>query len=102
MSNPPSVKQNAIESLKNHKSPGPDNLPSELFKEGGYTLHIRLHELLLLIWEREQVPTDFVKSDIVTIYKNKGDRSLCDNNRGISLACSLQNTHKDNADQTSE
>ena len=83
---------NAIKSLKNNKSPGPDNLPSELFKEGGNTFHSKLHELVCLIWEREEVPVDFLTSDIVTIYKNKGDRSLCDNSRGISLlpvACKI-------------
>ena len=76
---------NAIKLLKNNKAPGPDGLPSELFKAGGYTLHTKLHELMLLIWNNEQVPADFVKSDIITIYKNKGDRSQCENSRGISL-----------------
>ena len=41
--------RDAIKALKNNKSPGPDGLPSELFKEGGYLLHHSLHNLMLSI-----------------------------------------------------
>ena len=80
----PETKQ-AIKALKNNKSPGPDGLPSELFKEGGYVLHQRLHNLILSIWTLEKVPKEFRDPDMITIYKRKGDRSMCDNYRGISL-----------------
>ena len=75
----------AIRAMKNNKSPGPDGLPAELFKEGGYLLHQHLHNLILSIWNMEEVPHEWLVSDIVTIYKRKGDRSLCDNSRGITL-----------------
>ena len=39
--------------LKNNKAPGSDNLPGELFKYGGDALCIRLHELIVKIWELE-------------------------------------------------
>ena len=41
MDEPPTFGEtlDAIKSLKNNKSPGPDGLPSELYKEGGYFLH---------------------------------------------------------------
>ena len=84
---PPTFKEttDAIKSLKNNKAPGPDGLPSELYKEGGYFLHLKIHELILLIWNSEIVPAEFLKSDIITIYKKKGDRAHCENSRGISL-----------------
>ena len=75
----------AIDSLKNNKSPGPDGLPSELYREGGHILHTKLHKLILLIWNQEEVPVEFLRTDIITIYKKKGDKSLCENSRGISL-----------------
>lgn len=75
----------AIQSLKNGKSPGPDNLPGELFKEGGYLLHRRIHDLILAVWRTGKTPSEFQTSDMITIYKRKGDRSLCENSRGISL-----------------
>ena len=75
----------AINSLKNNKSPGPDGIPSELIKEGGRPLHQRLHNLIKTIWIKENIPSEWLTSDIVTIYKKKGDRSDCSNSRGISL-----------------
>jgi len=39
-----------------------------------------------MIWE-EGVPQDFKDAAIIHIYKKKGDKSLCDNHRGISLLC---------------
>lgn len=71
--------------LKNNKALGPDGLPAGLFKAGGNIIHTKLHELILLIWNNEQVPADFLKSDIIAIYKNRGDRSKCQNSRVLSL-----------------
>ena len=33
----------AIEKLKSHKSPGFDQIPAELFKEGGRTIRYQIH-----------------------------------------------------------
>ena len=44
-----------------------------------------LHELLLQCWEEGSVPQDMRDANIITLYKNKGDRSDCNNYRGISL-----------------
>ena len=84
---PPSFDETvqAIRSLKNNKSPGPDGIPSELIKEGGQPLHQHLHNLIKTVWHQEQIPAEWRTSDIVTIYKKKGDRSDCNNSRGISL-----------------
>ena len=41
--------------LKNNKAPGSDNLPGELFKYGGDAQCTRLHELIVKIWEREEM-----------------------------------------------
>lgn len=75
----------AIRSLKNHKSPGPDGIPAEVFKHGGYLLTRRLHLLICAIWEHVPLPQDWKDANIVVIFKNKGDRAVCGNSRGISL-----------------
>ena len=87
MDEPPTFGEtlDAIKSLENNKSPGPDGLPSELYKEGGYFLHSKVHELMSVIWNTEEAPTDFLKTDMVFVYKKKGDRALCENSRAISL-----------------
>ncbi|VDL92058.1 unnamed protein product [Schistocephalus solidus] len=37
------------------------------------------------IWRQRQVPQDFKDVTIVHLCKQKGNRQLCDNHRGISL-----------------
>jgi hypothetical protein len=75
----------AIESLPNDKAPGSDSIPPEAIKCGKPTLLEPLHELLCLCWEEGAVPQDMRDATIVTLYKNKGDRSDCNNYSGISL-----------------
>jgi hypothetical protein len=73
-----------IRLLKRHKAAGPDKLSPSLFKDGGSVLVSQLTKLLHSVWENEQVPHEWCESVIVPIYK-KGDRSSCENHRGISL-----------------
>ena len=44
-----------------------------------------LHQLLLQCWEEGTVPQDMRDANIIALYKNKGERSDCNNYRGISL-----------------
>jgi hypothetical protein len=73
-----------IRLLQRNRAPGPDNLSPALFKEGGEPLNRVLCSLLKTIWETEEIPKDWCKSTIIPIYK-KGEKSSCDNHRGISL-----------------
>ena len=75
----------AIDSLKHGKAPGKDAIPPEVIKHGKPALLHHLHVLLLLCWKEGTVPQDMRDANIVTLYKNKRDRSDCNNYRGISL-----------------
>ncbi len=76
----------AIDSLACGKAPGSDGIPPEVIKTGQKSVLLdRLHELLLQCWEEGTVPQDMRDANIITLYKNKGDRSDCNNYRGISL-----------------
>ena len=75
----------AIDSLPTDKAPGSDNIPPEAIKCGKPALLQPLHDLLCLCWEEGAVPQDMHYATIVTLYKNNGDRSDCNNYRGISL-----------------
>ena len=75
----------AIDALANRKAPGEDNIPPELIKCGKPALLDPLHELLCLCWKEGEVPQEMRDAKIITLYKNKGDRSDCNNYRGISL-----------------
>ncbi|KAK0151713.1 Craniofacial development protein 2 [Merluccius polli] len=53
----------AVRSLKNNKSPGK----------------------ITTVWTEENIPQQWKDASIVTIYKNKGEKAICVNSRGISL-----------------
>ena len=44
-----------------------------------------LHEILCLCWSEGEVPQDMKNANVVTLYKNKDDRSDYNHYRGISL-----------------
>jgi hypothetical protein len=46
----------AIGNLKRYKSPGVDQIIAELIKIGGETLHLEIHKLIKLIWNKEEMP----------------------------------------------
>ena len=74
----------AIGKLKSHKSPGIDEIPAELIKAGGRTICGEIHKLITSIWKKEKLPEEWKESIIVPIHK-KGDKTDCNNYRGISL-----------------
>ena len=75
----------AIDSLASGKAPGNDGIPTELIKHSKTTLLLPLHEVLCHCWQEVAVPQDTRDSKIITLYKNKGERSDCNNYRDISL-----------------
>jgi hypothetical protein len=74
----------AIGKLKSYKSPGTDNIPAELIKAGGETLCSEIHRLICSIWNKEELPQQWKESTGIPIHK-KGDKTDCNNYRGISL-----------------
>jgi hypothetical protein len=74
----------AIENLKSHKSPSIDQIPAELNKAGGRTIRFVINKLIIYIWNKEELPEEWKESIKVPIYK-KGDKTDCNNYRGISL-----------------
>ena len=75
----------AIKQLSSGKAPGEDGIPPELHKYGGDELAAELTRLFKELWAEGEVPQDFKDALIIHLYKNKGDRRLCDNHRGISV-----------------
>ena len=74
----------AVEKLKRHKSPCIDQVPSELIKAVGRTVHSEIHKLT------EELPEEWKESIILPVYE-KGVETECNNFRGISL---LSTTYK--------
>ena len=74
----------AIDKLKGHKSPGIVEIPAQLIKAGGGTICLEIYKLITSIWKKEKLPEEWKESIIVPIQK-KGDKTDCNNYRGISL-----------------
>ena len=74
-----------IASLSTGKAPGSDGIPPEIFIYGGPALVEKLFELFCAVWTQEKLPQEYKNPSKTHLYKNKGDRQVCDNHRGISL-----------------
>jgi hypothetical protein len=59
----------AIGKLKRYKSPGMDQIQA-----GGETLRSEIHKLIKLIWNKEELPHQWIYLIVVPIHK-KGDRT---------------------------
>ena len=71
--------------LKLGKSPGSDGIPAEVYQHRGEAVLDKLQDLFTNCWENGTLPQDFRDAVIVSLYKNKGEKSECSNYRGITL-----------------
>jgi sorting nexin-29 len=67
-----------------YRSPGIVQIPAELIQAGRNTLRSDIHKFINCIWNKEELPEQWMEFIIVPIYK-KGDKKDCSNYRGISL-----------------
>ena len=84
---PPILKEEveaALRSLKPGKSPGVDNVPSELLKSGGEDLVTVMTALCQKIWDQKKWPKEWTQSLVIPLPK-KGNLRKCENYRTISL-----------------
>ena len=76
----------AIKRMKRKKSNGPDLIPNEVFIEAdNNTLNIH-RRIMNKILQEGKIPTQWSQGEIIRIYKGKGKKGKCSNERGITLA----------------
>ena len=51
--------ETAIETLQGHKSPGIDQIPAELIKAGGRTIHSVVHKLVNSLRNKQELPEEW-------------------------------------------
>jgi hypothetical protein len=74
----------AIGKLKKYKSPGSNQIPTELIQSGGKMLLSAIHKIINSVWNKEQL-SDQRKESIIVPVQKKDDKTDCNNYRGISL-----------------
>jgi hypothetical protein len=79
---PSATEEVAMRKLKRYKAPGSDQIPAELIQAGRETLCSVIHKLIMLIWNKEELPHKWKESVVVPIHK-KGDKTDCSNDGGI-------------------
>ena len=76
----------AIKKLRRKKSTGPDEIPNELFIEADKdTKHI-IMTALNKINKEMAIPQEWQKGEICRIFKGKGIKGKCSNERGLTLS----------------
>ena len=77
--------KSSIKQINSGKAPGLDGIPVELLKIGGENLASAVLRLIITSWGEVPIPQDWIDGILVSIYKGKGSKSVCDNYRGITL-----------------
>jgi len=80
----------ATDKLKSHISPGTGQIPVEMMKARDRIKRYKIHQFIISILSKEELPEEWKESIIVHIY-TKCDKTDCSNYRGISL---LPTTYK--------
>ena len=78
--------------LKVGKSPGIDGILAEVYQHCAEAMLNKLQDLFTNRWQKGTLPQDLRDAVIVSLYKNKGEKSDCSNYRGItllSIACKI-------------
>jgi len=77
--------EKAIKQMHSNKAPGLSGITAEMIKALNELGVDWLHTILNEFFTDERVPGDLKESEIMTIYKQKGDALECGNYRGIKL-----------------
>jgi sorting nexin-29 len=77
--------RDSLKNLNNNKARGTNNILAELLKYGGNKVLKTIYELIILVWEKEQIPKEWRKSIIFPIHKR--DKLNFSNYRGLALLC---------------
>ncbi|GJW90769.1 retrovirus-related pol polyprotein LINE-1 [Tanacetum coccineum] len=75
----------AIQKMGRNKAVGPDQIPIEAWRSLGAEGISWLTSLFNKIFTSAKMPEEWRLSDVIPIFKNKGDAQVCSNYRGIKL-----------------
>ena len=71
--------------LKSRKAPRSDEITADILKAEGAPVIQWLYEIFTDVWKNEEIMIACNLAILVKLYKNKGEKQLCDNYGGIWL-----------------
>ena len=86
------IVQEKLSKIKPNKAPGIDNFSSSMLREVSSAIASPLCEIFNGSIEMEEVPLDWKKANVTSIYKNKGTKSQPCNYRPVSLTSHISKT----------
>ena len=81
--------KNTIKSLKRGKGRGPDGIPNEVFIESDSVTSEIHRNMMNCILSTSSIPEQWKDGNLKRIYKGKGVKGKCSNERGITLASNV-------------
>ncbi len=75
--------------LKRNKSNGPDDIPNEVFIEANEATLEKFRKIFNNILNNLNIPKEWQTGDITRLYKGKGKKGKCSNERGITRASNM-------------
>ena len=83
------VLNTAIKALERGKATGPDEIPNEALIEANNTIRRKMLKIFKRIYEKEETPDEWKEGTFIRIYKGKGVKGQCANEKGITLSSNL-------------
>ena len=78
-----------IKKIKRGKATGPDKIPNEAIIEANDITNEILRHHLNKILTSQKIPDEWQHGEIIRLYKGKGKKGMCSNERGITLASNI-------------
>ena len=79
----------SIKKLQRGKATGPDKIPNEAILEANEATNEILRHQLNKILATQKIPDEWQHGEIIRLYKGKGKKGMCSNERGITLASNI-------------
>ena len=76
----------AIKKLRRKKATGPDEIPNEAFIEANITTKTIYLQQMNALNKTKEIPSAWQEGEICRLYKGKGKKGKCSNERGITLS----------------
>ena len=76
-----------IQEKKNGKST--TDIKNEMLKRPGETMTMFIYPLITTIWNEEEIPNEWNKGQITSLWKGKGDKEKLENHRGITTSSAI-------------